>query len=179
MKQKYLFQIILALGAITLVVLPFFVSFNNLLTQMVVRNRWYMWIDKTVVPLEARMVGVMVKPLGIDVSVGKNLIVVNGRRARVTWNCLGWQSLILFAITLIVGLKDAAYTRRSKIETIVIGSLSLYLVNLLRMVFTVILLAFARPIFKIVFHDYLAAFVTILFLLCFWWFVYRFILEEK
>ena len=39
--------------------------------------------------------------------------------------------------------------------------------------------AFAIPIFRIVFRDYLAAITTALFLLGFWWFSYSFVLEER
>lgn len=180
MSQKKLFQLIFALLAVSLMLLPFFVSFNNLLTQFVEKNRMYGWVQKRVVPVETRMVGTLVKPFGVDVKiVRKDILVVNGRRAKVTWNCLGWQSFLLFLITLVFGLRGSRYTLSSKIETAVIGAISLYLINMLRMTLTVLLLAYARSIFKIVFHDYLAALVTIVFLLAFWWFAYRYVLEEK
>lgn len=180
MNQKKLFQMIFALLAIVLILLPFFVSFNNLLTRLVETNRMYGWVQKTVVPVETRMVGVLVKPFWVDVEiVRKDMLVVNGKRAKVTWNCLGWQSLLLFFITLFFGLRGGRYTLTSKIEIAVIGVISLYLINILRMMSTVLLLAYARPIFKLVFHDYLAAIVTITFLFVFWWFAYRYLLEEN
>lgn len=180
MNQKKLFQLIFAILAIVLMLLPFFVSFNNLLTSFVEKNRMYGWVQRTVVPVELGMVGVLVKPFWVDVKiVRKDMLVVNGRRAKVTWNCLGWQSLLLFLITLFFGLGGGRYTFTSKIETAIIGIISLYLINILRMMSTVLLLAYARPIFKIVFHDYLAAIVTITFLFVFWWFAYSFVLEEK
>ena len=60
-----------------------------------------------------------------------------------------------------------------------IGLLGTFLVNLLRIVFTVILLVVSRPLFAMVFHDYLAAIMTIIWLVIFWWFAYSFVLEEK
>jgi len=46
-------------------------------------------------------------------------------------------------------------------------------------VLIVLFLAYSRPLFAVVYHDYLAAVVTILWLLAFWWFSYSFVLEEK
>jgi hypothetical protein len=41
------------------------------------------------------------------------------------------------------------------------------------------LLVISRPLFAVVFHDYLAAIVTIVWLVVFWWFAYKFVLVEK
>ncbi|MBI2029040.1 exosortase/archaeosortase family protein [Candidatus Gottesmanbacteria bacterium] len=179
MKQKRVFNIIFALLAVMLAILPFMLSFNDLLTRIVENNKLYMGIQKTIVPIEIRMVGTLVTPLGIEFIGYKNAVVVNGRYAKVTWNCIGWQSLLLFIITLFFGLRTGRYTLSSKIETVLIGLIGVFLINLLRITFTVILLGVSLPIFKIVFHDYLAAITTIIFLIGFWLFAYRFILEER
>lgn len=52
-------------------------------------------------------------------------------------------------------------------------------INLLRIALTVLLAAFAMPVFRIVLHDYLAAIVTITWLFGFWHFSYSFVLEER
>ena len=51
--------------------------------------------------------------------------------------------------------------------------------NIGRMLFTILLAVHAPPIFRIVFHDYLAAGTTVIWLFVFWWFAYSFILEER
>ena len=178
MKQKRTFIIIFALLAVSLAILPFLVSLNEILTHLVERVGVYMWVQERVVPLEVKMVGVLVSPLGINYLAHQNGMTVNGLYAGMTWNCLGWQSLLLFLITLIFGLRGN-YTRWSKIETILIGLLGTFLVNLLRLVLIVLLLAYSLPLFAVVYHDYLAAIVTVLWLFGFWWFAYSFVLVER
>jgi len=62
-------------------------------------------------------------------------------------------------------------------ETILIGLLGTFLVNMARLALIVIILAYSRPLFAVVYHDYLAAIVTILWLFGFWYFAYSFVLE--
>jgi len=178
MKQKRTFIIIFALLAVFLAVLPFLVTFNETLTHLVERIGVYMWVQERIVPLEVRMVGVVVGPLGINYLVHQDGMTVNGIYAGMTWNCLGWQSLLLFLITLIFGLRGN-YTFWSKFETVLIGLLGTFLVNLLRLTFIVLLLAYSRPLFAVIYHDYLAAIVTILWLFGYWWFAYSHVLVPR
>jgi exosortase/archaeosortase family protein len=169
---------IFALLAVMLAVLPFLVSFNEILTKIVESIGLYMWVQEKIVPLEVKMVGVLVSPFPIKFIAHSAGMTVNGVYAQMTWNCLGWQSLLLFLITIFVGLKGN-YTFVSKIEAIIIGLLGTFLVNLLRLTIIVLLLAYSRPLFAVVYHDYLAAIVTIIYLFVFWWFAYTYVLEEQ
>ena len=178
MREKRTFLIIFAIFAVLLAALPFLVTFNEVLTKLVEKVGVYMWVQERVVPAEVKMVGVLVSPLGIDYLAHKEGLTVNGTYAQMTWNCIGWQSLLLFFVSLLVGLRGG-YTFWSKIEAVMIGLLGTFLVNLFRMAFIVIILAYSRPLFAVVFHDYLAAIVTILWLFAFWWFAYAFVLQEK
>lgn len=155
------------------------VSVNDILTRVVERFGWYQWIQKVVVPLEVKMVGVVVQPLGIDFVAYPRGFTVNNIYAEISWNCIGWQSLVLFLLSLPFGFKGGHYVFSSKLEAFLIGVLSLFLINILRMVLTVVLLVYSRPLFAYVFHDYLAATMTIIWLIVFWWFAYAFVLEEK
>ena len=179
MRQKKVFQIALAALAIMLAVLPFIVSINDLLTRVVENAGWYDWVQVNIVPLEIKLVGVMVSFLGIDFVAYPEGFTANGTYARLSWNCIGWQSLVLFLITLPFGLKSGGYTWFSKLEAISLGLLGTFLVNLLRIAFTVVLLVYFRPLFAVVFHDYLAAIMTVVWLVVFWWFSYSFVLMEK
>ena len=178
MKQKKIFKLILALLAIMMAVLPLLVSFNDVLTHIVEGMGAYVWIQRVIVPWEVRIVGTLVKPLGIDYIAHLEGMTVNGVYAHLSWNCIGWQSMLLFIITLFFGLRGN-YTLLSKTEVILIGFLGIFLTNILRLALTVILLAVSRPLFAVVFHDYLAAITTVLFLVVFWWFSYSFVLEER
>lgn len=179
MGQKRIFVIILTFLAVFLAILPFLVSFNEALTHLVEKFQLYMWIQEKIVPLEVKMVGVLVSPFGVNYIAHQGGMTVNGIYAQMTWNCIGWQSLLLLTITLVVGLRGKHYTFWSKAETILIGLLGTFFVNLFRLTFIIILLAYARPLFVVVYHDYLAAIVTITWLFFFWWFAYSFVLETK
>jgi Na+-transporting methylmalonyl-CoA/oxaloacetate decarboxylase gamma subunit len=54
-KQKKVF-IALFLGfSLVMIVLPFLVTANDLLTKIVEKNFLYLWVQNNVVPLEAKM----------------------------------------------------------------------------------------------------------------------------
>ena len=179
MQQKRVFQIAIAAFAVMMMILPFVVSINDILTKAVEKFGWYMWIQERIVPWEIRMVGVMVQPLGIKFVAYPAGFTANGIYAKLSWNCIGWQSLLLYLITLPFGFKGGNYKILSKLEAFAIGLLGTFFINLLRIVITVVILVISRPLFAIVFHDYLAAIVTIIWLVLFWWFAYSFVLEEK
>jgi len=178
MKQKQTYKYILASLAVLLAALPFLVTFNEAITKLVEKFQLYVWIQDQIVPVEVRMVALVAGKMGINIAAHPGGMTVNGIYAQVTWNCLGWQSLLLFAISLVVGLQGS-YRISSKIEAVVLGILGIFFVNLFRMVFIVLLLAFSRPIFAVVYHDYLAALMTIAWLLLFWRLCFDFVLEKK
>jgi exosortase/archaeosortase family protein len=179
-KHKKVF-ISLFLGfSLVLVVLPFLVTANDLLTKLVEHNFLYIWVQNNVVPLEAKMMGAILMPFGYDYvfSPTNSTIVVNGLTMGITWNCLGWQSFFLLFITLLVGFRGR-YTKLSILEALGIGILGTFWLNILRMIFTILLAVHAPPIFRIVFHDYLAAGTTLIWLFAFWWFAYSYVLVNR
>ena len=178
MTQKKLFNNLFLLLVITLVILPFMVTFNDFLTRTIQSIRLYDLIQSYIVPIEVKMVAVILKPLPINFKVAADGMVVNGVFAEVTWNCIGWQSLVLFFLSLLVGFQGH-FTKVSKLEALAIGFLGTFIINLFRMAFIIILLAISQPLFAVVFHDYLAAIMTIVWLFGFWWFSYSYVLEER
>lgn len=180
MKQKQVFFAILIGFSLLLVILPFLVTFNDVLTQILEKNLLYGFIQSSIVPQEAKVMGAILIPFGYQFGVAQNAqgIVVDGIFLGLTWNCLGWQSFLLFLVTLLVGLRGK-YQRLSILEAVGIGILGTFWVNIFRMVFTIILAVHLPAVFRIVFHDYLAAIVTIVWLFFFWWFAYSFVLETK
>jgi len=179
-KQKKVFLAILLVLALVLATAPFLVTINEVLTRIVERNLLYGWIQKSIVPLEAKMMGAILLPLGYEYgfSPSNSIIVVNGVNMGITWNCLGWQSFLLLFVSLVVGLRGR-YKRWSMVEALMIGVLGTFWLNILRMLLTVLLAVHAPAIFRIVFHDYLAAITTVVWLFGFWWFSYSFVLEER
>jgi exosortase/archaeosortase family protein len=179
MRQKKVFILILAFAAMIFMFLPLTLSLNDVLTKAVEHFGWYRSLQAVVVPEWIRLVGTILKLLGIKFAAYTDGFTANGIPAKFSWNCLGWQSLVLFLISLPFGLSGKGYTFISKLKATLIGILSLFLVNLLRIVFTVLLLVISRPLYAVVFHDYLAAAVAIAWLIVFWWFAYKFVLEER
>lgn len=178
-NQKKVFRYILLGLSLVLITLPFLVSFNEVLTKVVEHNFLYLWVQDNIVPLEAKMMGAILLPFGYDYAFSptNSIIVVNGLNMGITWNCLGWQSFLLLSITLLVGFKGK-YSKLSILEALGIGVLGTFWLNIARMLFTILLAVHAPPVFRIVFHDYLAAISTVVWLFIFWWFSYSFVLDE-
>jgi|WetSurSiteA1Bulk_404760.scaffolds.fasta_scaffold00510_2 exosortase/archaeosortase family protein len=180
MREKRTFKIIFALFAIFLAILPFIVAFNESLTHLVEKFQLYLWVQRKIVPVEVSMVSLLVQNLGVALTASyQHGFVVNGAFLEMTWNCLGWQSLLLLMITLAVGLSGAKYTTSSIIETIGIGLLGTFMVNLIRLTLIVLIFVYFRPIYFYVYHNYLAAIFTLAWLIFFWWFSYRYVLIGK
>lgn len=179
MKKKRVFKTIFLLIAILLMILPALVTFNEALTRIVETFVLYSWLQRNIVPIQVTLVTLILSPFKLPITPHYEGFTVNGTYIGMTWNCLGWQSLLLLTITLLVGFSNGHYTRVSKLETLAIGLLGTFLVNVLRLSAIVWLFTFSRPLYAIVYHDYLAAIVTTAWLFLFWWFVQRYVLEEK
>lgn len=176
--QKSTFKTIFIMTAIILVLLPFSTTFNEFLTKTVEKFQWYSSIQDYVVPWEIKMVGALLIPFGVKFIASSEGMTINGVYLKMTWNCIGWQSLVLIAITFIIGLQGS-YNKISKLECILIGLLGTFLINLFRLAFTAVLGAYFGSLFAIIFHDYFTTFVTLTWLIFFWWFSYAFVLQPK
>lgn len=171
---------------IMLSILPFVTTFNSALTNLINGVGLYKTLQDHLVPFESRLViGVIrafkipafLAPIGDTVSfylLKENVYLP----IQIQWNCLGWQSLLLLGISFLFGL-EKRFSGVSKLECVLVGILGTFLINVFRMVFVVIGAYFINKLFAFIVHDYLAALTTIIWLTFFWWFSYRYILEEK
>lgn len=186
MKQKQTFKAIFAGTAIVLMALPFLAALNSFFTQGLNRVGWYKPIQRFIVPWQTRMVAVVIKPFGVESRIIDNPVyatfymVKNGAAIPVdlSWNCLGWQSGLLFLVSLLIGIKGN-YTNISRIKCTIFGVGGTLLVNILRMSLIALGIYYVNSLMAQIVHDYLAAFFTLVWLMFFWWFSYGFILEEK
>lgn len=174
---------ILILLILVLLILPFWTSFQDFLTRFIMRIGWYRNIQNVIVPYELRIIGSLLTLLRFPVRVGNAYIEwtrASGGNEVIyfAWNCIGWQTVLLFIITLFSGL-SGRHTVLSKLETLAIGILGTYLVNIFRMTLVVIVYFFVGRPFGIVFHDYFSNLLTLGWLFVFWWFAYSYILEIK
>jgi len=186
MEQKKTFKLLLAGLAVMLALLPFVTTFNSVLTAAINKIGLYRTMQNSIVPFESRLIVTIIRPLGIPVflaPIGERaaFYLLKGTEyfpVELQWNCLGWQSLLLLAISLVVGFQGN-FTRVSKLECILIGLLGTFLLNILRMVFITVGIFYINTVFALLIHDYFAALTTIIWLFFFWWFSYSFVLEEE
>jgi len=177
--MKKTFKFLLFAFAITLGVLPFATSFNEVLTKAVENSNLYKPIQSVLVPYMSKLiVGVLGRLPGLQISTFPFGVIVNDVTVRITWNCLGWQSFLLFFASLLIGLRGQ-YSKLSKLQAVLLGIAGTFLLNIFRIVFTTALVGWWRGLFVILFHNYFSAFLTIVWLMFFWWFSYSFVLETK
>lgn len=182
-QSKRTLSTVLILVVLVLVALPFWTSFQDLLTRFVMRVGWYKALQDWIVPYELRVIGTILALVGFPIRVGQAYIewtkTSGGNEViYLAWNCVGWQTLVLFVITLFTGL-SGHYTILSKAETLAIGILGTYLINMFRLALVVAVYFFAGRPFGIVFHDYFSNLLTLGWLFLFWWFAHGFVLESK
>lgn len=176
---KDTFKLIFILFVIILIILPFATTFNELLTRLVEKSGIEKIIRIVFVPYFSNIIYRIMQFLpGIKVSSIPSGVVVNGVDVIVNWNCLGWQSFLLLGVSFLVGLRGS-YTRFSIIMAVLLGISGTFLINIFRMVITAALVGWWRGLFAILFHNYFMTFVSIIWLFFFWYFSYKYILEEK
>lgn len=172
------FKLCFSLLAIIFIMLPFATTFNEFLTRIVQNTSLYRLLEAFVVPYMSSLLFHILSYLpGLHVSAMPDGVIVNGTDVYVGWNCLGWQSLLLFFGSLAVGLRGD-FTKGSVLLTCAFGLAGTFLMNIFRMVFTAALVGWWRGLFVILFHNYFASFLNLLWLFFFWWFAYSFLLEK-
>lgn len=167
---------------LVLLFLPLTSTFNDLLTQLVISLRGYWFIRDMIVPFIVRVVAVALTLMGFQVSVTAEYVVLGQTQpfiAEIVWNCIGWQSVLFFIITAVVGLQGDKYLMTSKLKALAIGLLGTFLVNIVRIVMIVLSAYYLGHGISLFLHDYGSLLLFIGWLFLYWWFVFGFVLEEK
>jgi exosortase/archaeosortase family protein len=170
---------LLALACGLLMLLPLVTTFDDLLTT------WAMQLGansplQAIVPVEARMVVGLLGLVGIQSAAsGSHLVVWDGAGVMhslfISWNCIGWQSLVLLGVSLITGLRGR-HPLEARFQVIVIGVAGTMLLNLVRVAAVAALAAKVGVTPAILFHDYGGTVLVITYLFLFWLFAQRWIL---
>jgi exosortase/archaeosortase family protein len=176
------FAMLLALTAVALVVLPFVSTFDDLLTQIGMRvgiAAPLQWI----VPTEVRVTVGVLGLFGIHAGAAGNQLVVwnaNGvpQTLFISWNCVGWQSVILLGLSLLVGLRGQM-TLATRIEVVVFGVAGTILVNIGRITAVCLLAALAGYLPAVLFHDYGGTLLIVAWLFTFWLIAYRWLVPAR
>lgn len=178
---KSTFQTLFLLSAVILLILPFVTTFNEFLTSVVMKVKLYRVIQDFIVPYQVKMITAILRLWGIEaypglvtVSVGKAV----GSSFEISWNCIGWQSLVLLVISLFTGLQGP-YKLYSKAQTIIIGILGTLLMNIFRITLVILVAYYFGRLSGIIFHDYFSTIMIITWLFFFWWFSFNYVLEKR
>lgn len=170
---------LLALLCGLLMLLPLVTTFDELLTawalQLGANNPLQM-----IVPVESRMVVGLLGLAGVHAAASEShLVVWDGGGAMhtlfISWNCIGWQSLVLLGVSLASGLRGN-HPIEARVQVVVIGVAGTMLLNLLRVAAVAGIAATVGVTPAVLFHDYGGTILTIAFLFAFWMFVQRWIL---
>lgn len=181
--QKRTFKTIFLMTVIALLVLPAVTTFNEILTSLVMQVKLYRLIQDAIVPFQARMISVVLRLFGLVVFPTPTGVVLGQARSigdsiTISWNCIGWQSFFLLVLTLATGLQGS-YTLLTRLQTIVIGFLGTFLMNIARISIVVLVAHYVSRPAGVIFHDYVSTLATVAWLFVYWWFVFAFVLEER
>ena len=172
---------LLAATSTLLLVLPFVTTFNDLLTAVALR------LDAigpfhAVAGAETRMVAGLLTGLGVPAFAAGSHLTVRGPSGQpqslyVSWNCVGWQSLVLLGLSLLTGLRGG-HRLETRLQVILCGLLGTVLVNLVRMTTVCVLATTAGRVAAIVFHDYAGTLLVLAWLFAFWTLAQRWLLGD-
>lgn len=179
---KKTFSAILLIVVVVLMLLPFINTFQEALTRIILKLSWYRIIEVYLLPFETRMIVMTVQILGFKAIAAPTTVSIfqNGvwNKIVISWNCIGWQSLVLLGITFTTGFTEN-YSRYSKLQVLILGIAGTLIVNIVRIAIVSLSIIFVPQIPAEVLHNYLSSFITIVWLFFFWWFSYSFILEDR
>jgi exosortase/archaeosortase family protein len=172
---------LIALTCALLMVLPLVTTFDELLTA------WAMHLGannplQAIVPGESRMVVTLLGLVGVHAAAsGSHLVVWDTSGSMhtlfISWNCIGWQSLILFGVSLLTGLRGG-HTWEMRAQVVLIGVAGTMLLNLARVAMVAVIAATVGVAPAIFFHDYGGTLLFVGFLFVFWALAQRWILTS-
>jgi exosortase/archaeosortase family protein len=170
---------LIAITCALLMLLPFVTTFDDLLTT------WALALGANnplqgIVPIEARMVVGLLGVAGIHAAAsGSHLVIWDSAGSMhtlfISWNCIGWQSLILLGVSFLSGLRGQQ-TVEARVQVVLIGVAGTMLLNLMRVAAVAATAATFGQTQATIFHDYGGTILVVVWLFAFWIFVQRFIL---
>jgi exosortase/archaeosortase family protein len=174
--------ILAAVGSIALLIMPVFSTFGELLTNFAIVSGVDAALGQWVAPAEASLVHGLLALLGYGSAAnGSVLSITDGVRdvsLYISWNCVGWQTLIFLALTLPTGLQGP-HTLRSKLEVATLGIFGIAVLNVLRIAVVGLVALHFGQLPAVIVHDYGSVIATVLFLMAFWAIAHNAILEPR
>ena len=177
---------IFAVLVIFLMLFPFINTFNQFLVKIIEPVLFLGLNEEVIIPYEARLVKVLLGFLSVPTAYSTSdsgIITLVGKTGgldpiAIAWNCLGWQSLVLILSSIFVGLRGK-FTMLSKLEALFIGLMITFWLNIFRLTAIFYLYYHYNRDVAMIFHNWGAIVITIVWLVVFWWFAFRYVLETK
>jgi exosortase/archaeosortase family protein len=173
---------LLAVACGLLMVMPLVTTFDDFLTT------WALQLGannplQAIVPVEARVVVGMLGLFGVHAAASGNYMVVWDRGGAIhtlliSWNCIGWQSLILMGMSFLSGLRGEQ-PAEARVQIVFIGVTGTMLLNLMRVAAVAALAATWGQTPAVLFHDYGGTILVVGWLFAFWTFVQRWIFNPE
>lgn len=178
MKRIFLYLFIIL--TVWILILPLVTTGEHFLTRVVNSIGGLRLVQEVVIPHEAKIIAVVLKPFGFRVEPTGFGIYVNDVLVTIWWSCIGWQSLLLTLVSLWFGLRSGKFTFSSKAEVFILALLGFFFLTVVRLVSVAVVGATWGTFVALMYHDYFAAtLLTFVWLFGFWWFAFSFVLEEK
>ena len=172
---------LIAVLSIALLILPFFSTFGELLTSVAMAAGIDAWLGQWIAPLEGHVVHGALALVGIPSAAAGSLLYVGTGAGSIalyiSWNCVGWQTVLFLGISMLTGLQGE-YTRRSRVETVLLGVSGIAVLNILRITIVALVAYAFGQVPAVIVHDYGSVIATVLFLMAFWSFAYNVVLER-
>jgi len=121
---------------------PFIATFDDLLAAPAQRSGLDAMVAGIAAP-EARMIAAALNLVGVHAaSTGATLWVFGAHPIKLVigWNCVGWEGLVIFGMTLVVGLRPQEHWE-AHLHILIIGILGTVVVNLVRIALVSVLAA--------------------------------------
>lgn len=170
---------LIAISCALLMVMPLVTTFDDFLTS------WALSLGadnplQAIVPAEARMVVSLLGVASIRAAAsGSDIAVWDSAGSMhalfISWNCIGWQSLVLLGMSFFTGLRGRQ-SIGSRLQVIVIGVAGTMLLNLVRVAAVAALEVGWGHLPALIFHDYGGTILVVAWLFAFWIFAQRWIL---
>lgn len=175
-------ELLLAIAAAALMLLPLMITVSDALNSFIAQFQGYVLLQNLVAPMEARMLAVVLRYVfGIPTSISGSTLIMMGQpslKVYVSWICVGWQSALLYAVTVLVGLRGP-YTTKSKLLVLFAGIEGTFLINLLRETSVILVNMYIGELAAILYHDYGGTIILITWLILFWYLAYALLLKHK
>jgi exosortase/archaeosortase family protein len=113
-------------------------------------------IVPTTAALAASVLGAMGYPAYLNGTAddGSSILMVRRAEFHVAWPCSGVESLLIYAVTILLFLKDSAFSWKQRIIYFMLGAVVTYFINVFRVV-TIVVIAFNNGMpAAMAFHDY-------------------------